>query len=121
MIQRTYQAKVLFEASIDTRGNNYLVIYGKHINGYFCCIPNWRVSCEMTEPSDLCYNRSALNDAGIGMGAAKEIAEEIANYMAAHPEEQTVCDNCPYRETGSPDGDCIYAGLCCYGIAKESE
>lgn len=78
MVQTKYGAKVIFEASIDTNGNNYLVIYGKHINGYFCCIPNWKVGCEMAEPSDTYYNFNKLVEAGIQEAAAKEIAKDIS-------------------------------------------
>lgn len=31
-------------------------------------------------------------------------------------EQYNVCDNCPYKDRGTSDGDCIYAGLCGYGI-----
>ncbi len=76
-VQNHYKATVLFEVSFDTHGNNYLVIYGKHVNGYFCSIPNWKVSCEMAEPSDTFYNRSRLSEALIPVGAAQGIAEMI--------------------------------------------
>ena len=73
-----YDASVLFEIGVDAGGNHYLVIYGKHINGYFCCIPNWNVSCEMAEPYDVFYNREKLvNDAAIGYNAAAAIAKAI--------------------------------------------
>lgn len=79
-IGRQYDASVLFEISVNTCGNNYLVIYGKHVNGYFCCIPNWNVGCEMAEPSDVFYNRSRLvDDACLGMNAADAIAKAIKN------------------------------------------
>lgn len=76
IIQARYKASVLFEASIDTCGSNYLVIYGKHANGYFCAIPNWAVCCEMAEPSDFLYNREKLSVV-IGMNAAGAIAHAI--------------------------------------------
>lgn len=73
-----YDAYVLFEIGVDVGGNHYLVIYGKHINGYFCCIPNWNVSCEMADPFDVFYNRSKLvDDTCIGMNAADAIAKAI--------------------------------------------
>lgn len=91
-IVERYEAKVLFEASIDTCGSNYLVIYGEHINGYFCCIPNWNVSCEMAEPTDVFYNRERLlnTDAGIGMNAADALAKavrDIGKDLVSEPEE----------------------------------
>ena len=72
-----YNVQALFEISVDVRGDNYLVIYGKHVNGYFCCIPNWRISCEMAEPSDTFYNTEKLLLANCPKYSAKEIAEII--------------------------------------------
>ena len=43
-----YEAKVIFEAEIEPGdGYCYLVIYGKHINGYFCALPRMDTACEM--------------------------------------------------------------------------
>ena len=75
---RLYPVKALFEAIINANGYNYLVIYGKHINGYFCAIPNWKVGCEMAEPSDTYYNSEKLISAGIEKTSAKEIATQIS-------------------------------------------
>lgn len=75
---RLYEGKVLFEASIDVAGYNYLVIYGKHINGYFCAIPNWKIACEMSTPDDTLYNFEHLHMAGIKSPAvAKTLAKQI--------------------------------------------
>ena len=57
-----FEATVLFEATIDTCGSCYLVIYGRHVNGYFCAIPNFGISCEMAEPNDTFYNMERLRD-----------------------------------------------------------
>lgn len=81
MVQTKYEAHVIFEASIDANGYNYLVIYGKHINGYFCCIPNWQISCEMAEPGDTYYNANKLIGAGINDSAAKALAKDIRDIM----------------------------------------
>lgn len=80
-IQGKFKVKALFEASIDTCGNNYLVIYGRHANGYYCAIPNWNASCEMAEPSDVLYNRGKLS-AVIGMNAADALAHAIKEIAA---------------------------------------
>ena len=76
MVQ-VHEAKILFEVSFDVRGDNYLVIYGKHINGYFCCIPNWYIACEMAEPNDVFYNTEKLLNAKCPRYSAKEIAQVI--------------------------------------------
>lgn len=72
-----YDVQALFEISVDVRGCNYLVIYGKHVNGYFCCIPNWKAGCEMAEPSDTFYNAEKLRGAGFSGETAKELAALI--------------------------------------------
>ena len=74
---RVTQAKALFEADVSVNGYSYLVIYGKHINGYYCCIPNWQVGCEMAEPSDTFYNTERLQGAGIHGDTARELAKAI--------------------------------------------
>lgn len=76
-IQSTYPVEALFEFSVDTDGLNFLVIYGKHINGGFCCIPNWQISCEMSEPSDTFFNAEALQRAGLSGHCAKAISQAI--------------------------------------------
>lgn len=82
---RFYDAKVIFETDVSAYGNSYLIIYGKHVNGYFCCIPNWKIGCEMAEPSDTFWNFERLLGAGLNEKTAKalslrikEIAESIA-------------------------------------------
>lgn len=46
-IEHSYDAECIMEISVAVNGNSYLVIFGKHINGGFCSIPNWGagVSC----------------------------------------------------------------------------
>lgn len=73
IIENKYQAKALFEISVNYDGLNYLVIYGQHINGGFCAIPNWNISCEMSTPSDTFFNREQLQRL-IGRDAACAIA-----------------------------------------------
>ena len=118
-IVKRYEAKVLFEASIDTCGSNYLVIYGEHINGYFCCIPNWNVSCEMAEPTDVFYNRERLlnTDAGIGMNAADALAKAIRDTHKVKNLNLQFRDCCPCIEHGveCPYPEIIDCELCCYG------
>ena len=78
-ISATYTAsvKVSKEISVDVDGYNYLVIYGKHINGGFCCIPNWNIACEMGEASDTFYNTEALIRCKMPKKRAKAIAKAI--------------------------------------------
>lgn len=71
------RAEAWFEISVDHRGSNYLVIFGEHINGGWCAIPNWGISCEMSDPTDTFFNQESLEKAGISSGAAKAIALAI--------------------------------------------
>ena len=72
-----YKADCQMEISVDSNGSNFLLLYGQHINGYWCCIPNWRIGCEMSDPSDTFYNREALERCGISKRNASDIAAAI--------------------------------------------
>lgn len=72
-----YKARVEFEISVDIGGYNYIVIYGKHINGYYCSVPGWKWGCEMAEPNDVVYNAEKLQECGADPEVAKAIAESI--------------------------------------------
>lgn len=78
-----YPAGVLFEISVDVDGKNYLVIYGWHINGGFCCIPNWNIACEMGDADDTLYNMDALQRCKLSKGHAQAIAKAICDTSAA--------------------------------------
>ena len=71
------KAEALFEISVDINGNRYLVIYGNHINGGFCCITSHNVACEMGEPSDISYNTEALVHSKVPKNYAKALADAI--------------------------------------------
>ncbi len=74
-----FPVKALFEISISVKGSSYLVIYGKHVNGYFCAIPNWEISCEMAEPGDTFFNASRLACV-LKADVSREIANAIKDY-----------------------------------------
>lgn len=76
-----FEAKILFETNINANGYSHLVIYGKHINGYFCCIPDWNVGCEMVEPNDTQWNYQSLCKTGLNQSDAKIIVQEIKKIM----------------------------------------
>ena len=76
-IESIYPVEAQFEVSINFDGHNYLVIYGRHVNGGFCCIPNWGMSCEMADPFDTFYNREKLCHIGMDEANAKAIAHAI--------------------------------------------
>lgn len=77
-IEKLFEASIIFEASIAVNGWSYLIIYGKHINGYFCSIPSHNFGCELSEPNSISYNTSKLE----GCGVDEEVAEAIANAIS---------------------------------------
>ena len=83
-MERTVQA--YFETEVEYKGKSYTVIYGEHINGGWCCIPNWNIGCEMSGTDDVLYNRESLEQAGLESGAAKAIADKI--YWVGHTLEE---------------------------------
>lgn len=72
-----FKASVIFEAIICVNGYRFLTIYGHHVNGYFCCIPNWKLCCEMAEAEDVYYNTMKLKGCGIDEETAVRLADEI--------------------------------------------
>lgn len=76
-IESEFEAKALYEYSVAIEGNSYLIIYGKHINGYFCSIPNWGKGCELGGPENVGYNSSKLEECGFSEIVALELAKSI--------------------------------------------
>lgn len=74
-MERTVQA--YFETEVNYGGQSFTAIYGEHINGGWCCVPNWNVGCEMGSTGDISFNAAALEHAGLKPGAAKAIADKI--------------------------------------------
>lgn len=59
-------------------GNYYSVIFGKYINGGFCCIPNWETGCELAHFKDVFWNTESIGKALNDPEAGRVIAEMIA-------------------------------------------
>lgn len=78
-----YDASALVDVWISMNKEFYIVIYGEHINGYFCCIPSHGIGCEMAEPTDLFYNTRSLVSCGLDENTAKCISESIKQTIAA--------------------------------------
>lgn len=79
-ITAQYNTNNVKEISVDWNGNNYLVIYGKHINGGFFSIPNWGVGGELSGhfASDVFGNTEYINRYLKNKRAAQQIAMAIA-------------------------------------------
>ncbi len=77
---KQYNVEALFEVSFDANGSYFLVIYGRHANGGFCCIPNWGISCEAGDSQDVFYNTEKLSDAGLTWDDAEAVAKVIKQF-----------------------------------------
>lgn len=53
------------------------MIYGKHINGYFCSIPNWGKGCELGSPESIEYNQERFEKCGFSEKISEELARSI--------------------------------------------
>lgn len=67
----------VIEFTMDIGDWSYLIIYGKHVNGYFCAVPNHGWGCEMSAPDRIAYNSTKLTTCGVKYDVAKAIAEAI--------------------------------------------
>lgn len=74
------KVEALFEVSFDANGSHFLVIYGKHGNGGFCCLPNWGISCEAGDADDVFYNTEKLSGAGLTWNDAEAVAKVIKQF-----------------------------------------
>lgn len=50
----------MLEFTVDYKESSYLVIVGKHVNGWFIAIPNWKKSVEAGHPECEFYNFEKL-------------------------------------------------------------
>lgn len=66
------------EAIITGRGQQFHVIFGKHQNGFYAVIPEWKIGCEMSYPSDLFWNRQSLLSAGLDRYEAETVSKGIS-------------------------------------------
>ena len=61
----------------------FLIIYGKHINGWFIAIPNWEVCTEAANPQDVFYNTEKLSRVS-KIKNVKDAPETIAKAVKEH-------------------------------------
>lgn len=79
-----YGKHEFMEIGVNIPGHGYfLVIYGKHANGYFCALPSWNYACEMADPDDTFYNTERLSGAGLSESTAKTIVQCIKEAVKA--------------------------------------
>lgn len=85
-ITTKWGAKASLCFTVEIGVNSFTVIYGQYINGGWCAIPNWKLSCDMGEPEETDYNGTALLEAfkevGYTAPVYADIAKEIATALA---------------------------------------
>ena len=113
-----YHATVQAEFSVGIDGKSYLVIYGTHVNGGFCCIPNWGFACEMGDADDVLYNTTKLEER-FGHGVAETLAHCISTQCTpssfAWVENEDgieVCGRCGTTHTVTDSGNHLLSPHC---------
>ena len=79
-IRNTYEVSKTHEISVDIEDLNFLIIYGKHINGWFIAIPNWNVCVETSAPTSDFYNAAQLGDVLNSENVGKHLALAIKEH-----------------------------------------
>lgn len=78
---REYKVSNIYEISVDWNGWSFLVIYGKHKNGWFIASPNWNFCTEAGEPTDKHYNAAKMSQTNMLLDAAPMyLAQAIAEH-----------------------------------------
>ena len=60
-IQLLHRDGSTIEAGISGRGTYFHVIVGRHCYGNYICIPNYDIGCELSDYSDIFWNRERLS------------------------------------------------------------
>lgn len=87
-IRNTYEVTQTHEFSVDWNGFNFLIIYGRHVNGWFIAIPNWNKCTKAGEPSDVAYNAEKLARTYMQEGAPMYLAQAISEHWESIKENK---------------------------------
>lgn len=68
------------ELKLQIEDKKILVIYGRHINGYYIALPNLYISCEALGPDEVKRNTIYLSQAGLRSDYAEAICTAIFNF-----------------------------------------
>lgn len=49
-----------YEMFVNSQGLSFHLIFGSQEYGYFLCIPNWGVGCELADYSDIFWNAESI-------------------------------------------------------------
>lgn len=89
MAESTYELNYVGDSEIESvhhirlsyDGNQYNIIFGKYINGAFCCIPDWGIGCELSfDFKDVFWNAESLYMILKRKDVSKAIALAIAEF-----------------------------------------
>lgn len=72
------------ELKLQIEDKKILVIYGRHINGYYIALPNIFISCEALGPEEVKRNTIYLSQAGLRSDYAQAICAAIFEYQKEH-------------------------------------
>lgn len=73
-----------YEISVAFRGLSYHVIFGSERNGNFICIPVLHAGAELSDYSDMRWNRDSLEQCGLPEDMARMFAQclcEVQDYL----------------------------------------
>lgn len=68
------------ELKLQIEDRKILVIYGRHINGYYIALPEIHISCEALTPDDVKKNTIYLSQAGLRSDYAEAICTAIYKF-----------------------------------------
>ncbi len=69
------------ELKLQIEDKKILVIYGRHINGYYIALPGIYVCCEALAPDEIKRNTIFLSQAGLRSDYAEAICTAIYEYQ----------------------------------------
>ncbi|MBO5623682.1 MAG: hypothetical protein J5959_18870 [Butyrivibrio sp.] len=72
------------ELKLQIEDQKILVIFGRHINGYYIALPNVSISCEALGPEEVKRNTFYLSQAGLRSDYAQAICTAIFEYKKEH-------------------------------------
>lgn len=79
-VKNSFKVTKVQEFSMDWNGFNFLIIYGKHKNGWFIASPNWNFCTEAGEPEDEYYNAAKLAQTCFHDKAPSAVAKAIKEH-----------------------------------------
>lgn len=87
-IDKTYKPIAVTELCISWNGYRYLVVIGRHVNGWYIAIPNWSICIESSHPTDSYYNSDKIGSALDSPTAGLAIADAISTYWRSIEKEK---------------------------------